>query len=1785
MKFIIVDQLSCLAHIKHTTQPTHFWLKLSIFVMYSQYIAMLLPMHGWNLWNYSDGHFKLFQMVAQSQLIIPIFADSQIDFRMTAFIITILLLSVIILIIFTLLLFGIYDNRNIIEHQSIRKSIFYFLQITGTVFQLPILFLLVSQILNGPGTLNFQNTILGMQSIINFFTLILFTIIIFFSQYFLRAYTFIPSNYIQSKFNGFQPLHYVLQVIMAVFYFVDNQDTVQYAQIAIIHLSLIFKIIESLIFKPYLPFMNEAHFKLSLVAEFINIIISFSVFTDGKIIAQEDILYLLLFTALFSYYLGEVFHQRKSIQAYDVDINCFSCISLAQELYLQCVAMNKLIYQQHFFSLYFYYKAHKVNCAKNWNKKHRKNDNHIQLTNQTIYCMLQTELEKAKSDTKTMYEELELFFINYVAEYINRPLLAYVELKKYETLTNQQSYFFMIVKYQMSQFLQQLVKKQQNLIKLNKKQLSIQSIHETLKFQESFIPKVKEIILEKISFWTNQIKGFNSIYDIERMALFQSAKIQILHEELQRFCRFDFHNLDKLSQIYNVQTIKFISMFFSAIMNDYYSTQICEQVIAEIFNIEHTQQDDLITNILLVEERAALVQISMVRNRGKIVNLDKRLLAKYFEFDEQEFQQIDNISALMPSFFAEKHDRLLQDYLQSAKSIFFDDYKLVFGISREGFLVPQQLKIDNDFSLLDDYILMGCMSKVKHSSDFVLFGEDGYLIGCTQNFYETFFQFQQSITKFTPDMIYQISICMLFPNIFDLLIDLRNKLKNDLQYGSPDNYCKIWKFYNQKDILDDGYRLQQSLKQFSTQNYEKSQSIQKSRTSQTSLDLNKTRLVQLQLMDNYEMQNSVKSIQYLHQLPLFNVVVQTQMVDNIRRFEEKQKQCFISKVQLQFRIMGKKDSRKAYFILEILDIRRTDDNKTNESLANNQYSNNAFSTNNNQQTNMENSQSFIQPSENGLEAPSVAVEEIRPDVSKINEVSLLIKKYGSRLPELSNYEGQLIAIESARDSMSYAPISQRIQFISPSSKQQQLQGLIEKDFTELQNQLEYGNGDPVNDIDVPESSQVKGISSNNKKENSHNLLQQLQENQLQQKKNDFEVSAKKSRSSNTSGTSGISAIQVIKKFQSKRDLTQSLQALLAINILIVLIITIYIIIHLTNVSSYHDELLQTLINIQAPLLFNRYFFKTFCYIWSLVFNSLNIINSSEYIIIQTLEEIQVLADTMLGSLRSMYDTFIGIEYQGMLSKINLDFLYQDNEVVTYTYFINFISNIADLLFQAQYHTFDDLGDLIDQNYLDNLLTLRYNLKNVNYMNVELLDSLNILFFDLQQSKLTEYQLQISIEIIVLCLVMFGQIYYWNQLEKYCQAIILLAGRLQENQAQEQIIRFSYVNETLQTFIGKQSWKQQNYYKLLYSSLNQLGLESVYTQSRILKEYQLQLTNKNPQKSDINNEEGQKKIRKNQNVVLNSRITNSGISIIKEVFIITISFLIILGFIIGGYFLYNSQASDLYPTQQLTLSFIRFTSQQDITISCALVIKSQQALYQKLIEDKYYTDAQISSFQGAAEIMTIFLEYYDSYFENLTNIYEFILESNRINGDDEAVLFNLYSEDFCTLLADLIPFCEQDASFFDTKYGTPKPEDNNREFISSGIQGVVSRIDTLFKQQFIYEIENKDYRDELDIVLEQLNTKEFNNAIFEHFLDTTDGTNLFIDNIMIILKNVMAEDLDVIYSYYLAAGISLIVIYCIIFGIWMYSTNQRLILLRLVLTNLPIETLTEPHTLTLLKKLK
>lgn len=106
---------------------------------------------------------------------------------------------------------------------------------------------------------------------------------------------------------------------------------------------------------------------------------------------------------------------------------------------------------------------------------------------------------------------------------------------------------------------------------------------------------------------------------------------------------------------------------------------------------------------------------------------------------------------------------------------------------------------------------------------------------------------------------------------------------------------------------------------------------------------------------------------------------------------------------------------------------------------------------------------------------------------------------------------------------------------------------------------------------------------------------------------------------------------------------------------------------------------------------------------------------------------QELSEIIFVNLNNLYNTFIQIEVQGLLNLITLDLLYNPSENVTYTYFINIISNVADQLFEALNYNITTFASKLDREYLNNLLTLRYNLKNVVLMNSELIDSLNVLY--------------------------------------------------------------------------------------------------------------------------------------------------------------------------------------------------------------------------------------------------------------------------------------------------------------------------------------------------------------------------------------------------------------------------------------------------------------------------
>lgn len=76
------------------------------------------------------------------------------------------------------------------------------------------------------------------------------------------------------------------------------------------------------------------------------------------------------------------------------------------------------------------------------------------------------------------------------------------------------------------------------------------------------------------------------------------------------------------------------------------------------------------------------------------------------------------------------------------------------------------------------------------------------------------------------------------------------------------------------------------------------------------------------------------------------------------------------------------------------------------------------------------------------------------------------------------------------------------------------------------------------------------------------------------------------------------------------------------------------------------------------------------------------------------------------------------------------------------------------------------------------------------------------------------------------------------------------------------------------------------------------------------------------------------------------------------------------------------------------------------------------------------------------------------------------------------------------------------------------------------------------------------------------------------MDTTDATKYVLDIVSELTILIMDKDINNIYVYYLLAGIVIILIFIILYSLWIYRCNKRLIGIRMGLSNLPIEIITE-----------
>ncbi|CAD8207103.1 unnamed protein product [Paramecium pentaurelia] len=1561
------------------------------------------------------------------------------------------------------------------------------------------------------------------QLIINICTLILYFLYVLVCEYFLRIYSFIPYHPMQQKFTKLRSSLILLNLIAIILILDDQSKLYNLIGLFVLHMIFVIKSVNHLYYQSDIPNKNMMDFQISFTLESLAILITLNVSSENHIFADEQISIYIMFVLSLGLILGN--HLFSYLYPYNFNKQTRQ-LNLIYELYSNISNINSNSITRQHLLIYQLINNEKFSKFKQKAIIVNKSLNMFNYYKLGLYLITEIFIDIIKQQ-KNQIEEIQLLFVSFLTFVRKKPLVAYVEYKRFEqNIDYQKSYYFGFIKRRIDLHIQKRISEVQKIYQNeqlqsikndinNEKRITTLELYQFCQLEEQFQKALLDIIQYKINIWKFQIQGCQSIYDFQSFALPLSKKIidciLYLREQQINVVKEEY-----IKQCENILTLKICSMFHSFVLNDYCISFLCEQKISDIIKTETIFEQKTLSRSNILQDNTILVVLSIVKQLGQIINVNKSQLANYFEYSIMEFNQINNIKELMPQYFGQQHDKFLQSYIKEAKTdLVFKDV-ITFGKTKTGFIIPQYINIYNNYNIMDDFTLIGGLTKIKESKNYLLFDESGRFIGITQEMSKLLIpKDNQEFFLQNIDLFY---VYMFLPHIHLYVNDMiQNKEEIILQ--------KSIILYVYKDLVQLSKIHESIFSSFQAQSHKQIEQTKtftqfeylNSMINSPRSGMNQRLITDIKSFQNNQQenpfiidpnrqpQNDLKQDGKCNLSTLYQQKEQ-QMIDFLNAIDELQKTMYLCTAKIQFVDYGKKLQKQNYFIFDCSDfidkgILQEDEKK--QFIA--------------QQSELHN-----QNIRNCNKRPSQFIQSIHKSSDQQMDSSI-ISPNGSQIQQ--QYLGQH---------------SERNQIVK-SIKQNQSKQIDIMDQVESQSIHEVISNDQI-------------MERNNKNEHQSNQGPLLE-----------------SQSSGKSGSSSQTAIEIVNKFKTQTSLISSLTIISILKFIIIMLFIIFMSIDLVQVRDFNNQVINFISEISLPINFNKYFLNVFTHSWIISMKKLNILNTSQFIDNQLQEQTEIMKSTFLN-LTNMYGSFISLEESHYLDEIQIIHLDQNLTIedIEFTGYLYYLEQVGFRLIYSDN----------EQNYLSNLLKYRINFGNIVNNNEKVIASLSSFFQIQQDGKISTFFNSILIQIIIIGLVIISQLFFWQKIELYCQRILMLSNRLSEKAAETQINKFKLIISVIKQLYGQFGYKQRNCYKLCYTDFSQKKVN--LKQINKLK-YQQSLFNQNSQ----NQGESQNKKSTQLTIPLNSRIQNLSIKlIIESILIIFLAILIILYFI-GSYLIFQDQSLQLSPTQELAMDYISFYIDFENTIAILLIVKSEQQIYNFMKEIIPSYTQTISNYQSQLNTIPLLLSVYSSDHSNFNDIYDNIIESDAMNGEDETYILGLYNGDFCIFLQSEIPFCNRELSKidFENKYGKYNNKDNNSDYLSKGISGMVSRMDNFLTQYFETEILTGKPVQDFVLLNQQINTQDFNNIIIQYQLDTYIGFEAFILRMQECIISVI-EDQQYQYNIYqIIVGVIFILFLLSSSVFVVVKVNLRLIYIRLLITLLPIEIMLDIYTISLLKLLR
>ncbi|CAD8092159.1 unnamed protein product [Paramecium primaurelia] len=1442
-------------------------------------------------------------------------------------------------------------------------------------------------------------------------------------------------------------------------------------------------------------------------------------------------------------------------------------------------------------------------------------------------------------NTDLQFEQLQLQYISFVSEIAQKPLIGYIELRQYQNnkLNNNSTYFIEITNKLADQLKKQIT---DNQVRQNSKavliheqrtqliEISLTQQWQTQNLYENLLQTYINLVDQKIEHWQNLINGYPSLNPFQYNTQKLCEKIMNLRIALDKYIGvpqewFDLKTtttkgiaVKKLSHAQlniNVITLKLYSLFYSLVMNDFDRTVYVEQYVKDLTSNDRQKEIDIIDNISIYNDSTTIILVSIVKNKGKIVNKNQLALANFFHYiDANDFKEsVSQVHNLLPKTMMKGHEYLIDAFIQKGHSEYFIRKISGYYENKKGFIEKCYVKLGNLFEELDDYVITASILKCNISNQLILVDAEGKIIGISEELYKTI---SSKVPNITIDFFKEFChLFLVFPSFLTILNQNLNKI-NELDHQFiedeehlfyiPSNLVELNSLFVRESYEKMGNTLQEGLESQNLSSWRSWKSVSKSLKSEHSY--------------GFERGNTTILGEKVPIADKSNINFHYQFMNQHKDLLEKYT-IIRTRIKISYQMMKVKRYSYPYFIIELEHMNEI----TSQHKFYNKYP--TMGQNFEASTTMFNSaQNHKSLNETVPSSADRSLQDTKP-VSFQPDKLVLESQYNKQINKSSKINEEKIKQLIQQDDSNILfgndhsqirlfdkPSAIEVQDISaPPSEiilpknayRPDFSGIpVQKDqdndsdeFFELHKQFDEKSikveekvlqkeksSDEFKDKDESQQEIEDNLEkhSSNQNGNKKNFIQLLMENKKMQQENqndnDEEEKKKRSIASSSKTSTSKSPSLLVRSLYQVSTFGGGLKSVI-FAILVYLILQFCLVFVKLSIIQNNYDILQTNINyVTYPETLNFYFQKIAFFAWISLQERLDIIEYSDFIKKQQIEELIATRAIIDIKLNELYKGIIQFEEQIMNDELKLvsinDLSFSEQQL-----------DLTQLIQQIQLHAFNYMDNAQDGVIFSDCMFFRLNIPYVYQFAYKYITLLN--------ENLVYYEDRIINDVVVLtmtfiavnsCIILYI-LYNTYLLTQYERQILMLITRVSHKTAEDIMQKLTDV-KTILIEPSQLLWKRVNYFELNYEQIQQnqqvtnlLFAKSVKTQS-VTKSNELSV-----QKSKLRTK------RSYQSNSLAQRIYDLTLSYPSNlIFLFFLWFLAIL-FIIGGILVTISQVSDIKPTLNLNLQLIRFKLRFDTLIVLGECLKTQQ-----VISDQFKTKfGNINIDMKNQLILDLFSEQTDGFQDSMRSIYDSLASQSGLLEAQKKELLMYFEDSLCNFMSEEIPFCtirvsNQNFSVpdsFKTTYGNPWLEDNNFDYLSGGITGCVQEFTKTLNLYFSKEILLKQFQvSTTQEAVSFLKTQIHINQFVEYYLDSGKLLSIIGDNLFEQNQSKLQQATTIMQLYIYITGLGLLIILGSISYFWVKYVSSRMKLMRLSLTLIPYEILLEPKTMSSLKQL-